>query len=272
MYGMGPASLAESINGTVQEAQKIIDDFYTGFPKVKKWIDETYTFARENGYVEDLWGRRRRLPDMQLPKYTITPINGSSTEFNPILGCFGLYSNQSNPLIDVYRKKLDAARGKTAVDSITAAALKDGLTIRNNGYFISQAERQCVNSRVQGGAATMSKKAMINVYRDPVLRELGFKLMIAVHDELIGECPEENADKVADRLCDVMKHSALPECTVPFKCDPTIESSWYYTDYGDTLRAEYNNLCSKDPNTAFSLLCEAHTECTIEQIEKMIKQ
>lgn len=272
MYGMGPASLAESINGTVQEAQKIIDDFYAGFPKVKKWIDETYTFARENGYVEDLWGRRRRLPDMQLPKFTITPVNGSASEFNPILGCWGLYGNQSNPIIDVYRKKLDAARGKKDIDNITAAALKDGLTIRNNGYFISQAERQCVNSRVQGGAATMSKKAMINVYRDPVLKELGFKLMIAVHDELIGECPEENADRVADRLCDVMKHSALPECTVPFKCDPTIESSWYYTDYGDTLRAEYNKLCDKNPNTAFSLLCEAHTECTTEQIEKMIKQ
>ena len=272
MYGMGPASLAESINGTVQEAQKIIDDFYAGFPKVKKWIDETYTFARENGYVEDLWGRRRRLPDIQLPKYTITPMNGSSIEFNPILGCLGLYGNQSNPLIDVYRKRLDAAKGKKDIENITNAALKDGLTIRNNGYFISQAERQCVNSRVQGGAATMSKKAMINVYRDPVLKELGFKIMIAVHDELIGECPEENADKVADRLCDVMKHSALPECTVPFKCDPTIESSWYYTDYGDTLRAEYAKLCSKDPNTAFSLLCNSHTECTIEQIEKMIKQ
>ena len=272
MYGMGPASLAESINGTVQEAQKIIDDFYAGFPKVKKWIDETYLFARENGYVEDLWGRRRRLPDMQLPKFTITPLNGSATEFNPILGSLGLYGNQSSPIVDVYRKKLDAARGKKDIENITAAAFKDGLTIRNNGYFISQAERQCVNSRVQGGAATMSKKAMINVYRDPVLKELGFKLMIAVHDELIGECPEENADKVADRLCDVMKHSALPECTVPFKCDPTIESSWYYTDYGDTLRAEYHKLCDKNPNTAFSLLCEAHTECTIEQIEKMIKQ
>lgn len=272
MYGMGPASLAESINGTVQDAQKIIDDFYAGFPKVKKWIDETYTFAKQNGYVEDLWGRRRRLPDIQLPKYTITKINGSAMEFNPILGCLGLYGEQSDPLVDVYRKKLDAARGKKDVENITAAAFKDGITIRNNGYFISQAERQCVNSRVQGGAATMSKKAMINVYRDPVLKELGFKLMIAVHDELIGECPAENADAVADRLCEVMKHSALPECTVPFKCDPTIESSWYYTDYGDTLRAEYSKLLAKNPDTAFSVLCESHTECTIEQIENMIKQ
>ena len=271
MYGMGAASLADSIGGTVQDAQKIIDDFYMGFPKVKKWIDETYIFAKQNGYVEDLWGRRRRLPDMQLDKFDVFFKDGqSSSEFNPILGCLGLYGNQTNPLILKYKNQLESARGKKDVDRITALAAKDGLSVRNNGYFISSAERQCVNSRVQGGAATMSKKAMIKVYNDPVLNELGFRLMIAVHDELIGECPAEYAEQVADRLCDVMKHSALPECTVPFKCDPTIEPVWYYTDYGDNIRAEYKKLCDANPDTAFTVLCDSHTECTISQLQEMI--
>lgn len=275
MYGMGPASLADSIHGTVQDAQKIIDDFYNGFPKVKKWIDETYSFARENGYVEDLWGRRRRLPDIQLPKYELRfkddGRHTSTVNFNPILGCMGLFQKGSDPLLEVYRKKLDAARGKKDVDRITELAAREGVLIKNNGYFISQAERQCVNSRVQGGAATMSKKAMIRVYNDPILKELGFKLMIAVHDELIGECPAENAEQVADRLCDVMKHSALPECTVPFKCDPTIEPVWYYTDYSDIIREEYNKLYEENPDTAFKCICDSHTECTISQLEEMIK-
>lgn len=274
MYGMGPASLAESINGTVKDAQKIIDDFYTGFPKVKKWIDETYIFARENGFVEDLWGRRRRLPDIQLEKYEVKFKDDSkniTANFNPILGCLGLVGDTSSPILAKYKNQLESAKGKREIDKIVELAGKEGIQVRNNGYFISQAERQCVNSRVQGGAATMSKKAMINVYNDEVLKSLGFKLMIAVHDELIGECPIENADKVADRLCDVMKHSALPECTVPFKCDPTIESSWYYTDYSDTLMAEYQNLLKKDKTTAFSLLCENHTECTVNQLKEMIK-
>lgn len=39
MYGMGAASIAVSIDGTVEEAQEIIDNFYKGFPTVKKWMD-----------------------------------------------------------------------------------------------------------------------------------------------------------------------------------------------------------------------------------------
>ena len=45
MYGMGPAKIAEDIGGTIKEAQKIIDDFYMGFPKVKDWMDK----SRESG-------------------------------------------------------------------------------------------------------------------------------------------------------------------------------------------------------------------------------
>ena len=58
MYGRGVSSIAEQIHGTKEEAQKIIDDFYTSFPKVKTWIDQTQKNARKTGYVEDLWGRR----------------------------------------------------------------------------------------------------------------------------------------------------------------------------------------------------------------------
>lgn len=114
----------------------------------------------------------------------------------------------------------------------------------------------------------MSKKAMIKVHQDPELKALGFKLMLAVHDELIGECPEENADRVAERLCDLMKVSALPECTVPFKCDPTIEKCWYYTDYSDGLRELYAKKLKfgKNPEEAFNEICEEKCECTKEQI------
>ena len=94
MYGRGVASIAEQINGTVEEAQKIIDDFYTGFPKVKDWIAKTEADAKVNGYVEDLWGRRRRLPDIKLPKYTVK-YEKESTTFNPILYTKGIYSSES---------------------------------------------------------------------------------------------------------------------------------------------------------------------------------
>ena len=38
---------------------------------------------------------------------------------------------------------------------------------------------------------------MINVDKDPRLKELGFELLIPVHDELIGQCPVENAEEVS---------------------------------------------------------------------------
>jgi hypothetical protein len=95
--------------------------------------------------------------------------------------------------------------------------------------------------------------------------------MLAVHDELIGECPQENADAVANRLCDIMKLAALPECQVPFKCDPTIERVWYETDYSDVIREEYNaDLEKMNEIDAFNKLCEIHCECTSSQLRNFI--
>ena len=153
--------------------------------------------------------------------------------------------------------------------SVTASVGASVIIIKNNTGFISQAKRQCVNARIQGGAATMSKKAMINVYKDEILNNLGFKLLLAVHDELIGECPKEHADEVAERLCEVMKNSALPECTVPFKCDPTIEPVWYYTDYSDNVNGKYEKLIESgmDENSAFESICDEYYECTPERLK-----
>lgn len=274
MYGRGVASIAEQINGTVKDAQEIVDNFYNGFPKVKKWMDETNEFAKTNGYVEDLWGRRRRLPDINLPKYQISfkDKNMTDTEFNPLLGSRGLVNSGKSNIINEYYKKAEACRGKKQIDNLKAEALKNNIEIKDNGGFISQAERQCVNARIQGGAATMSKRAMIKVHHDPELRRLGFKLMLAVHDELIGECPIENSELVAERLCDLMKSAALPEVQVPFKCDPTIEPSWYYEDYSAAIIGAYQELIDsgKSKEDALTSVYSEYSESTPEQINAML--
>ena len=274
MYGMGPASLAEAIKGTIQDAQKIIDDFYKEFPKVKKWIDDTNYNAKVNGYVEDMWGRRRRLPDIQMPKYEVfyKDESSNSIEFNPILGTLNLVKKEVNPKISKYEKLLSAAKDHKELNIIKSNAKKEGVVINDNGGYISRAERQCVNARIQGGAATMSKRAMIKVHHDEELQKLGFRLMLAVHDELIGECPAENADKVADRLCDLMKSAAEPECVTPFKCDPTIESVWYETDYSATIRKLYKSLCkTMSEEEAFQELLTTKSECTDIQLKKFLE-
>ena len=104
---------------------------------------------------------------------------------------------------------------------------EEGIKIHDNGGKIADAERQCLNSVIQGTAADMTKYAMIKVHNDPELKSLGFHLMIPVHDELLGEIPKENAKRGAQRLTEVMIEAAKDIISLPMKCDPSIVDRWY---------------------------------------------
>lgn len=240
MYGRGVASIAEQTGCTIQEAQKIIDDFYKGFPAVKKWTDETQANVKKTGYVEDLWGRRRRLPDILRPLVEVNYIDKTkaavSTDFNPLIGSTGRFSSHIKSDIDIYREKALAAKSRQAMEKIKAEALTKGIEIHENGGFIAQAERQAVNARIQGSAATCTKIAQVKVASDKELKDLGFRMIISVHDELIGECPKENAEKAAERLCYVMRTCISDYVDVPFKCDPSITTSWYMDEIAAKLQ------------------------------------
>ena len=200
-------------------------------------------------------------------------INNNSFDFNPLLGSKNIVKKTIPSSIIKYQSLVEKCRSRKDIEDLKARALNEGVIIKDNSYFISQAERQCVNARIQGGAATMSKKAMIKVYNDSILKELGFKLLLAVHDELIGECPIENKDEVADRLTLLMRESALPEVVTPFKCDATIENVWYETEYSTKLKAEHvkNLKNSMSEEQSFNELAETHSECSIEQIKSFLQ-
>lgn len=276
MYGRGAAAIAEQTGSSVKEAQKIIDDFYNGFPKVRDWINKTQEDAKVNGYVEDFWGRRRRLPDLQLPKFTIIDKSQSSDsgDVNPLLGSRGLIKKTVNPNIEKYRSQLNQARGWQQVKKIKEMALNDKIDIRDNGMFISQAERQCVNARVQGGAASMSKLAMIAVYNNTELRDLGFRMLLQVHDELIGECPKENADQVAALLSEIMKHAAEPVVKIPFKCDAAVTTRWYEDVYQSNLQKDFKKKLKsgKDKSQAYEEIVNDHTECIEDQLRIFLSE
>lgn len=63
MYGMTEKSLADTLGINELEAKTLIDSFYKGSPRVAKWIEHNKETARKTGYVETLFGRKRRLPD-----------------------------------------------------------------------------------------------------------------------------------------------------------------------------------------------------------------
>lgn len=271
MYGRGAPSIAEQIHSTVEEAQQIINDFYKQFPKVKEWTEKTEKDAKVTGYVEDLWGRRRRLPDILLPKYTVKSTK-TSTEFNPILYTLGKVNNSSAALVESYKKKLSKVKSRNDYQKIQQEAERDGIYIVDNGAFISQAERQCVNARIQGGAASMTKVCMRKVFDDEELNRLGAKLVLQIHDEVIVECPKQNAEAVMSRLTYVMKTSVADKVQVPFKCDGYIVNCWYEDDFGDILKQELQKLTDsgESKEEAFSKLLEGHSELTSEQLTQLL--
>ena len=275
MYGRGVASIAEQTGCTIPEAQKIIDDFYNGFPQVKKWTDETQANAKINGYVEDLWGRRRRLPDIQRPPVEVCYTDKNRVvldgNFNPLIGATGKYVTNVKSDIDVYREKALAAKGRKEMEKIKAEALTKGIEVHENGGFIAQAERQCVNSRVQGGASTITKCGMLAVHRDQKLRDLGFKLLICVHDELIGECPEENKDAVADRLSELMIHAVEDVVICPMKCDATITYRWYEDEISGDIKKNLGKLKEKmSPEEAVVEVRKQYSYLTDSEFEYLL--
>ncbi len=296
MYGRGARAIAEQIGSTVERAQEIVDDFYTSFPSVKTWMDASLAKLKERNYVEDFYGRRRRLPDINLPAYQVSRIKPQSTAetFNPFINC------QDRETLDPLKVKWDGIvdekvkasqrfqrekalkEGKVFVENdemsnkqyekLAKEALKEGIKIEAFTGRRSQAERQCVNAMIQGGAATMTKIAMNKIFRDPILNQYGFKMLIGVHDELIGQCKEEYKDVCAERLCEVMKTCVADIVDVPFKCDPSVVHRWYEDEMGYSIQDKLHGLVAegKTEEEAIEILKKKNPEFNDEQFQALL--
>jgi DNA polymerase-1 len=63
-YGMEAYGLAQRLNIPVPEASEILGSYFAAFPAVKQYMEETVELARERGYTETLFGRRRQIPEL----------------------------------------------------------------------------------------------------------------------------------------------------------------------------------------------------------------
>ena len=242
-YGMSTASLAEKFDTSLEEAQSIVDGYYGGLSGVKKYTEDSQLMLKKLGYVTDLWGRRRHIPDATLPEYTITSI--SNSKFNPFLHSVATLDESVEKKIVEFRTRLSNAKWKKDRDDIISEAKKHNIVITSNNSQISRALRQCLNARVQGSSASMTKLAMIMAHNDPELNRLGFKLIFTVHDEFAGIAPRENAQRVGERLCEVMVEAAKVKCgNVPWKCDPYVVSRWYLDNFVAEVLKDFGNLGS----------------------------
>lgn len=64
IYGISVFGLAERMNVPRQEAKELIDGYFETYPQVKEYMDRSIQVARENGYVETIFHRKRFLPDI----------------------------------------------------------------------------------------------------------------------------------------------------------------------------------------------------------------
>ena len=160
VYGISDFSLAGDLGVTRKEARAYIDGYLGHYAGVKDYMKSVVENARECGYVETIFGRKRQLPELK------------STNFNIRTG----------------------------------------------------AERMALNTPVQGTAADIIKLAMLRVRS--ALKESGMEahLVLQVHDELIVECPEHEAEAVMALVTREMQAAA--ELKVPLIAEAHCGKSW----------------------------------------------
>jgi DNA polymerase-1 len=100
----------------------------------------------------------------------------------------------------------------------------------NDRKLIGHAERASINTPIQGGAADVAMMAMIKINQDPRLRELGWILLLQVHDEVMLEGPTETAEEAYKIVTDIMQNPfdvGLPKTAVELLVDGSFASTWY---------------------------------------------
>ena len=174
MYSKGTKSLAEDIHSTVEKAQEIYDSVLSAYPTMAKWMEKTIKDTYATGHVDNIYGRRRRLPDLLLPKFEF---DIPSDEVHVI----DFYKN-------FYTDKLNKVWKDSDVNKIKDEAREYGIFITDNRKNIAESYRKIINFCIQSSAAVITKRAMRNIFNNERLKELGVKLVLSIHDKETWNC------------------------------------------------------------------------------------
>ena len=162
IYGQGAFGLAENLGISRSEAKEIIDNYKKQFPNIQKYMDDTINFAKENGFVETLMGRKRWLADINSANFTV------------------------------------------------------------RGF----AERNAINSPIQGTAADMIKLAMIRIQKEFKAKKFKSKMLLQVHDELVFDVLKEELETVKPVILDCMQHAMKLPNDVPTDAEIGSGTNW----------------------------------------------
>jgi DNA polymerase-1 len=164
VYGISGFGLANQLGIPQSEASDYIKKYFTRFPGIRDYMEDTKQFAREHGFVETLFGRRIHIREIN--------------------------------------SKIQGFRGG--------------------------AERAAINAPIQGAAADIIRRAMVQL--PPLLAQAKVKatMLLQVHDELIFEAPDKEVDKASRLIKSVMEKAALPavEISVPLVVEARAADNW----------------------------------------------
>lgn len=86
MYGISSFGLAQRLHISRSAAKDLIEGYFASFPAIRSFIDGSIAFAREHGYVQTLFGRRRYLPDISARNATVRALAERNAVNAPIQG------------------------------------------------------------------------------------------------------------------------------------------------------------------------------------------
>lgn len=147
----------------------------------------------------------------------------------------GVWPSEAKTYMDAYMEKYHGVRDY--MKNIVAQAREDGYVstlfgrrralpeLKSSNFNMrSFGERVALNMPIQGTAADIIKLAMVNVQKRLLAEGMKSRLILQVHDELIVECPEGEADKAAEILRQEMENAV--SLAVPLTVDVHAGHSW----------------------------------------------
>ena len=148
----------------------------------------------------------------------------------------GVYQNEAKAYIDAYLEKYHGVRDY--MKRVVEQAKKDGYVqtlygrrralpeLKSSNFNLRGfGERVARNMPIQGTAADIMKLAMIRAHRALEQSGLNARLLLQVHDELIAECAEADAEAVGAILTEAMEGAA--ELSVPLTAEAHSGRSWH---------------------------------------------
>lgn len=96
----------------------------------------------------------------------------------------------------------------------------------SRGFIRARAERQAVNSIIQGSAADIVIAVQLKMSRDKLLRKWGVKMLLQVHDEVVFQCPKKNVKKAVKRIAELMSKPFTEPLIVDLVVEPGVGKSW----------------------------------------------